>query len=214
MATTGPELRERWIALAKRWGAQRSSAGAGFDAVVTRYGEAHRRYHTLDHIASVLAALDDLVASEPVTDAPAVQFAGWLHDVVYDPTRPDNEVESARYARRALSMIRAPKAVADETARLIELTAGHEVAPGDRDAMVLIDADLSILGAPPAGYDHYAADIRAEYGHVADADFRTGRRRILEGFLGRERIFLTDTGHGLWEVTARSNLAREIDRLR
>jgi predicted metal-dependent HD superfamily phosphohydrolase len=164
--------------------------------------------------AAVRGAIDELLASEPIDDAAAVQLAGWLHDVVYDPTRSDNELESARYARRALSMIRAPKAVTDETARLIELTAGHEVAPGDRDAMVLVDADLSILGATAADYDRYAADIRAEYGHVPDGDFRVGRRRVLEGFLARERIFLTETGHGWWDAAARSNLEREIDRLR
>ena len=56
----------------------------------------------------------------------------------------------------------------EEVVRLVLLTAGHEVEPGDRNGAVLVDADLSILGAPPERYARYAADVRAEYAHVDD----------------------------------------------
>jgi len=207
------DLRQRWVLLAMRWGAGQPSAGAGFDGLSARYADPRRRYHTLDHVAAVLATLDELMAGEPVDAPEAVQFAGWLHDVVYDPTRSDNEAESARYARRVLSMIRVPMAVTDETARLIELTAGHEVEPSDRDGQVLVDADLAILGAPAEDYDRYSADIRVEYGHVEDDAFRAGRRRILEQFLARPHLFHTPTARARFEDPARANLRRELNRL-
>jgi predicted metal-dependent HD superfamily phosphohydrolase len=166
------------------------------------------------HVEAVLDTIDELLADEPVEDAVAVRFAGWLHDVVYDPTRADNEAASAVYARRALSMLRVPMATVDETARLIELTAGHGVPPGDRNGAVLVDADLSILGAPGDTYDRYAADIRAEYGHVADADFRVGRARVLEDLLAHEPLFTTATARARFEDAARANLTRERARLR
>jgi predicted metal-dependent HD superfamily phosphohydrolase len=206
-------LRSRWVVLARRWGALAPSANAGFEQILARYAEPARRYHTIDHVAAVLATIEELAATEPVDDLAAVQLAGWLHDVVYDPTRPDNEAESARYARRSLSMIRVPTAIVDETARLIELTAGHEVGPDDRNGRVLVDADLSILGAPPDVYDRYAADIRAEYAHVDDGSFRAGRRRILEQFAERPQLFHTATARARFEEPARANLARELVRL-
>lgn len=202
------------MALARRWGAGQPSAGAGFDALATRYAEPHRRYHTLDHVGAVLQRVDELAMTEPVDHPDALQFAAWLHDVVYDPTRGDNEPASAVYARRTLSAIRVPVAVTDETARLIELTAGHEVADDDRTGAVLIDADLSILGAPDDVYDRYAVDIRDEYRHVDDDAFRAGRSAVLRDFLDRDRIYRTATAHARWDAPARANLTRELERLR
>jgi predicted metal-dependent HD superfamily phosphohydrolase len=207
------DLRRRWVLLATRWGAGQPSANAGFDGLAARYAEERRRYHTISHVAAVLATLDQLLLGEPVEDPEAVQFAAWLHDVVYDPTRGDNEAESARHARRVLSMFRVPMAVTDETARLIELTAGHDVDPSDRNGKVLVDADLAILGAPADVYDRYATDIRAEYAHVDDEAFRAGRRRILEAFAARPLLFHTAGARARFEDAARANLARELDRL-
>ena len=64
----------------------------------------------------------------------------------------------------------------EETARLIRLTAGHQVAPDDASGAVLVDADLAILAAPPDAYDRYTVEVRAEYGHLDDDAWRTGRR--------------------------------------
>ena len=92
--------------------------------------------------------------------------------------------------------------------RLVQMTAAH--APDGADATVLSDADLAILGAQPARYAGYAADVRLEYAHVPDRAFRAGRAAILRGFVDRPRIFGTTTGSALWERPARANLAAEL----
>ena len=69
------------------------------------------------------------------------------------------------------------------------------------------------LGAPPDVYDRYARDIAAEYSHMDPLDYRTGREAVLEGFLGRERLFFTTEGRDRFEVQARNNLRREIETL-
>ena len=48
-----------------------------------------RAYHNLDHIAQVLAAFDDVRGL--AEDKDCVEFAIWMHDCVYTPSRPDNE---------------------------------------------------------------------------------------------------------------------------
>ena len=55
--------------------------------------------------------------------------------------------------------------------------------------------------------------MRAEYSHISDADFQSGRKAILEGFLERDRLFFTTAGQARFEVPARANLRREIDSL-
>src|SRR5947209_4025145 len=79
----------------------------------------------------------------------------------------------------------------DEVARLVLLTKTHATGPDDRSGQALLDADLAVLGADPADYDRYAADIRREYAWVPEDAYRDGRRRVLEGFLRRPRLFQT-----------------------
>ena len=164
--------------------------------VVTRYGEPHRHYHTLEHIAEVLAVVDELDGGVEV------EWAAWLHDVIYDVRAADSEARSAGYAGEVLSHLRAPDDVVNEVQRLIELSATHEVVGGDRHGAVLVEADLAILSSEPERYDRYVRDVRAEYAHVDDESWRAGRRAVLESL--RQNVA---------DERARSNLARELASL-
>lgn len=177
------------------------------------YGEPHRRYHTRRHIEQcleLLAARDDLTAEE----RRLLVWAIWWHDAIYDPRAPDNETRSAGLARRELPGLGATPAETAEVARLVELTAGHETAPGDRLGAILVSIDLAILGAPPADYDTYVAQVRAEYAHVPEPLWRTGRAAVLQRFLGAPVIYPDPELHRTREAQARANLERELASLR
>jgi predicted metal-dependent HD superfamily phosphohydrolase len=91
---------------------------------------------------------------------------------------------------------------------------GQEMLPReDPDLALLLDLDLSILAAPREAYRTYALAVRREYAHVPDAFYRPGRRRVLAGFLARDRIYRTERLGALWEEAARGNLAAEIAEL-
>ncbi len=150
-----------------------------------RYAEVHRRYHTREHLDEVLAEVARLRPDEPEADAEAVALAALYHDAIYDPRAGGGASEDAS-ARLAAVDVRAAggsAALADEVARLVRLTAGHEVDPADRSGAVLVDADLWILAAPPERYDRYVTDVRAEYAHVPDDRWRAGRGGVLDRFL-------------------------------
>jgi predicted metal-dependent HD superfamily phosphohydrolase len=200
-------------ALAQRWRSLfTTNADEAFADLVRRYAEPGRSYHTLDHIAAVLDTIEWLTGKP----APALLLAGWFHDVVYDSRASDNEERSADHARRTLASLGVNAAVQDEAARLILLTKSHTAAAAadDESGQILLDADLAILGAEPAVYDAYAAAIRREYAWVSEADYRAGRRPILEKFLSRPRIYFTPLMVARAETSARANLAREIAALR
>ena len=139
--------------VASQWGAPADAVDAAYADVVARYGEPHRRYHTLEHIEEVLARVDGT----------EVELAAWYHDVIYDTTASDSEARSAAYAGEVLARLGAPDDVIAEVQRLILLTAGHTVADDDVNGSMLIRADLSILSAEPSRYDRYARDVRVEY---------------------------------------------------
>jgi predicted metal-dependent HD superfamily phosphohydrolase len=174
-----------------------------------RYAELGRHYHTLDHVDAVVHAARGLLRPTP----PAVELAAWFHDAVYDPRAGDNEERSAEYAREVLKGLGVPADVREETARLILLTRSHEASPDDVPGCAFLDADLAILAAEPAAYDEYAAAIRREYAWVPEAEYRAGRRRVLERFLARGHLFHTPLMKGAPEARARVNLAREVASL-
>ena len=196
---------ETWKNLLHGWGVAPIQADRTFEEIAQAYSGPGRFYHTLDHVLDVLATVDSLASY--ANNLNAVKLAGWLHDVIYDSKASDNEERSAAYAERLCQELAILEG--DSVASLIRKTKTHD-AGDDVDTQVLIDADLAILGASEAAYRDYAGKIRQEYAWVPEADYRQGRRRVLERFLSRPRIF-----HFLsqLEEPARRNLAAEISRL-
>lgn len=199
---------EKWSDLWRRLGA-RADPRPGHTAVLAAYAEAHRHYHTGEHIARTLALLDGVRGRlrRPVE----AELATWLHDVVYDPHAVDNEARSADFAARLLAGGGAAADAATVVRALIMATR-HDAPPDDPDARYVVDADLSILGAPPAEFDRYEIQVRREYAFVAEADWRARRPRILHRFLDRARIYETAEFAHL-EAPARDNLARALRRI-
>lgn len=157
--------------------------------LIARWSEPHRHYHNLTHLAAVL---------DHVEVDPWAALAAWGHDAVYDPRSPANEERSALLMASLLARCGLP---AGEVMRLIRLTAGHYVDPGDSRGRLLAEADLAILSAPWAAYQSYVDGVRAEYAHVPDDLWRVGRAAVLEGLLP-----------GLDEP-ARANVERELASL-
>lgn len=179
---------------------------ATYNQLLAAYSEPHRHYHTLQHLREGLAHLD--ATASLARRAEEVEVALWFHDAVYDPRRTDNEARSADWAARVLREAGCPPDVARRVQALVLATAAHE-AGDDPDTRLLLDIDLAILGAAEARYAQYARQVRAEYAHLADAEFRTRRAALLGSFLARPRIYATDAFREALEQRARANLAGE-----
>lgn len=185
--------------------------------LLAAWSEPHRRYHTLQHLGECLAHLK--AARAEAARPEEVELALWFHDAIYAIGRNDNEQRSADWAREALLSGGAPADMASRVHSLVMATRHGVQAPspadGDdaRDTALLLDIDLSILGAPPQRFDEYEQQIAQEYAAVPEAVRRPRRKAILEGFLRRERIYATPHFHALCEAQARENLSRSIARL-
>ena len=204
-------LRERWLALWRGVGSGEGPVNEVFVDLAAHYNEDGRYYHDFNHVDRVLTVADQL--SPYAHDFTAVQLALWFHDVVYDPRATDNEEESAVYAAAALQRLQLPRDTIDEVLRLILATKTHIAADGDVDAQVVLDADLAALGTEWPQYLQDSGDIRQEYAYVPEPTYRQRRRRILAGFLQRERIYQTELLFTERETRARQNIAREMDLL-
>ena len=101
-----------------------------------------------------------------------------------------------------------------QAASLILATQYHQPHQQNGDEVLLVDADLYVLGSPSAEYAAYVVGVRAEYAHVSEKDWRSGRAAVMRRFLERATIY-----RGQWpdrddhEEQARKNILQEIAAL-
>ncbi len=201
---------ERWRELWKELNGK-SNADEVFRVLEKCYAEPHRAYHTLDHIRCCLNEFENV--RHLAVRGKEIELAIWFHDAIYKPVAKDNEERSARLAEQFLSEAEVPTAVVGSVSKLI-LATKHVTIPDEPDARLLVDIDLSILGATEETFDEYEKNIRCEYKHVPWLFYRRKRVALLTSFLRRPNIYLTAEFRDRCEAQARQNLARSIARLR
>ena len=153
------DLRARFTSLVEALGGRVN--GEALSALLAAWSETHRVHHGLRHLAECLDVLDRFAGR--FGDTSAVELALWFHDAVYDPTRRDNEERSAAWLMEfaANSGLREP--IAARAAALVRSTAYDVPTTGEsREADLLHDADLAILGAEPFRFFEYERAIRKE----------------------------------------------------
>lgn len=201
-----PAFETSWTTAWTALGAQGDGL-AEYRALLARYAEPHRAYHTRQHLAECLALFEQYrsLAQQPAE----VCLALWYHDAIYDIPASDNEARSAALAATELAAAGVP---ANAVARIRELILAtrHAAAPAGPDAALLVDIDLAILGADPARFAEYESQIRAEYHAVPEALFRSKRREILQTFLDRPQLFCCPALAARFEDAARANLRRAL----
>ena len=208
-------LREQWESLC---GGPVALSAAALDRIIDAYSVPTRRYHGTRHVIAVVSRVNDLASQslwteqhESPIDVGSAVLAAWYHDVVYDSTKAGNEETSAQLAQRELAALNVDPAQVEHVAALVRMTAHHR--PTDVAGALLADADLWTLGGEPEEYFAYGKLIRAEYQHVPESAWTTGRSTFIRSFLNRAHIFATPRGRHEREVQARRNLAAELAQL-
>ena len=182
-----------------------------YQALFKRYSEKHRHYHTNEHIEACLKHFDNVcdLANHPEE----IELALWFHDAIYDPYSQDNELASAKWAATFLKEHKVNRDVISRIYNMI-ITTCHDAPAQSNDQSLLIDIDLSILGSKPDTYYWFETAIRKEYQWVPLFLYRKKRKEVLDGFLAREKIYLTPYFYEKLEKQARKNLADAISKLR
>lgn len=180
-------------------------------ALLERYSEPWRKYHTLRHLRD---CLELFASSAGLAGRPAeVEAALWFHDAVYDPRAPggDNEEQSARLAEASLREAGVASDTVARVAKLI-LTTRHVAPPREPDGELTVDIDLAILGAEEPRFSEYERQIREEYAFVPETAFREGRASVLRMFMKRPRIYHTERFFAALERRARLNLTTALEK--
>jgi predicted metal-dependent HD superfamily phosphohydrolase len=203
-------LQQLWLKHARGIGIEAPSM-ALLSRLVAAWSQPQRHYHALRHLQECLQGLERWGRELPARHE--VGVALWFHDAIYEPERDNNEERSARWAGRSLREL----GVADEVARRIGkmIRATRHLSARAADAQVdgldlLLDIDLSILGADRARFEEYERQVRLEYAHVPDDAFARGRADFVARMLQVQRLYRTEAVHAELEARARDNLQRSL----
>lgn len=208
-------LRSVFNTLAENLGTNETTTQKWSDALISRYTEPQRHYHTTEHIYAMLRDLDFHL--HLIKDETTMKLAIFFHDWIYDPQGKDNELESINCFKEFAAETSLPESITTRVSEYIECTITHTLpvndGEADNDLLLFLDFDLEVLSRTEADYALYAAQIRQEYSHFSEGDYCAGRIKVLEKFLERARLYFSDAFHELHEGTARENLKHEIGLL-
>ncbi len=196
----------RWHSLMQQLGFEPNTSTA--DELIAAYGEKHRFYHTLTHLEHCLKELDEYQGDE---NKAIVELALWFHDAIYRPLSGDNEEQSAQWAKRFLQQQGASEALQQTVYALIMATT-HQSPPVTPEEKLLIDIDLSILGADKSSFTRFEKNVRREFKRVPGIVYKSKRKQVLNHFLERERIYHSDDFFQRYEAQARENLKRAVTK--
>lgn len=177
-------------------------------ALLDRYAEPQRYYHTLDHIYHLITAVGQLSDLQPT-----VVVAGFYHDCVYEIGAPPraNEVRSALVMLEDLGEI-LPNYLLREISSLIMATfpGDYKLPPRSLNEAVLRDADLAGFADKGACVEN-GKKIRQEFGAFSDDEYVIGRDAFLQSMLDLPQIYWSPEAVASgWEEAARVNIEQEM----
>lgn len=136
------------------------------DNIEAAYSQPPRHYHTVKHLNEMLEHMSRHV----VLNKQAFLAALLFHDVVYEPHRSapgyvglSNEQESALLCKQILHIGGVDEATMARAKELILMTETHKAPDDDEEALLFMDIDMAIVGAPERRYREYAGQNAREY---------------------------------------------------
>lgn len=200
-------LKEVWDMLSYQLSIPKVESHKILDEILTSYTEPHRSYHNLSHIYSLLMMAEEYY--DFIGNPILFELSIWFHDLVYDPSRNDNEEKSAERALELLSPY-IGDAFLENLKQMILSTIKHSPILKDLDNELFLDLDMSVLAADSEVYKAYTKAIRKEYSIFPDEMYHVGRKTVLENFSNKESIFLTQFFRSNFEQKAMENIKSEL----
>lgn len=206
------DLKQKWYQLATQFSDDSFLVENLWIEIEKQYSLKIRHYHNLSHIQNMISHAE--VVREYIIDNNAFLFSIWYHDIIYKPTRKDNEEKSALLAKKRLKTLNIDEKTLKNIENLIISTKKHEIILSqNNDNALLLDIDLSILGSDWETYQNYIQSIKKEYAIYPNFMYKKGRKDVLKHFLERKTLYFTEVYQNKFEKQARQNLLKEIKML-
>jgi predicted metal-dependent HD superfamily phosphohydrolase len=201
-------IKEKFLNLIKEYSKNEDYNLECWNEIENNYSSKSRHYHNLEHLKNMLLELNKIQSE--VKDLDCLLFAIYYHDIIYKPSKSNNEHQSALTFENRITKTSFDKL--NKCMSQIEATKEHKIS-NDYDTNILLDLDLSVLGKNPQEYKKYCESIRKEYQIYPDFMYRKGRKKVLKSILELNFIYKTEYFKQLYENQAKENLKLELKQL-
>ena len=201
-------IKQKFLNLIRKYSSNEDYNLECWNDIENNYSSKSRHYHNLEHLDNMISELSKIQLE--VNNLDCLLFAIYYHDIIYKPTKSDNEHQSALLFKNRIAKTSFDKL--SECIAQIEATKEHKLS-ADNDTNILLDLDLSVLGKSTEEYKKYSENIRKEYRIYPDFMYRKGRKKVLKSILELDFIYKTDFFKQLYENQAKKNLKLELNQL-
>jgi len=199
-------LKKRFKTLCKNYTDNEKIIELLWEKIEIKYTNPNRYYHSLEHLEYIYKELEEIELNH------ILEFSIFYHDIIYDVKNRDNEEQSAKIATIELSKLNVPENIKREVSQLILETKTHQA--NSEQNRLFLDADLAILGDNYVEYRNYICNIRKEYTIYNDEIYNSGRMKVLEKFLEKEKIYQSEYFYEKYEKKAKYNLSKEYKEIK
>ena len=203
------DLKARFYTLVAPW-AKTPQIEVYWELLSKNHAQAFRHYHNFKHLEALFGYFD--IYNAALKYPSDVAFAIFYHDSIYNIWSKKNELLSAELAKTHLSQTQLDPTAVSRIFNLILATKSHN--PQDHtDEQWMVDFDIAILGQSWDTYAQYTKAIRKEYAAVPNLLYKKGRKKALQHFLDKPRIYHSSPFYEAYEASARTNLKKELNTL-
>lgn len=147
------------------------------DKLLERWTEPHRCYHGITHLQDLAKQINDAVNAERITEKQKelLLLIALFHDIIYDPTRQDNEERSAEFFMSLCADKTDPDILSVQQAILDTKT--HVAQTGL--SKIFNEMDMNIVERSFDELLDWEKGIRAEYNMFNSEMYKQGRLQFL-----------------------------------
>jgi pantetheine-phosphate adenylyltransferase len=145
------------------------------DDILQRWNEPHRKYHSIHHLEDLIQQINEYIELSP-KERDMLTLTAIFHDIIYNPRRGDNEVQSAEFFLNHVAMNKDSSEI-KEIATIIRDTKHH--TPSTHLSGIFSNMDMAIVRRPYAELLMWEDEIRYEYSHLPGIVYIIGRVRFL-----------------------------------
>ena len=180
--------------------------------ILEHYTKKWKYYHNLNHIYSFVE-LFEKYNNNIQNYKSEFLISIFFHDIIYIPSRNDNEDESMNLFNKFYSETNPKNLNKEKVIEFISETKNHtlNIIHNNEELNYFLDMDMHILSEE--NWEDYENKIRKEYPYLSEIEYKNGRIKFLQSCLNKEKIYRTKIFYDAFEQKARSNIKKIIEKL-
>jgi predicted metal-dependent HD superfamily phosphohydrolase len=151
------------------------------NTLLSMWNESHRHYHNLDHLTSLLSDIDSQKDKLSEKEYEKLNLVALFHDIVYDPSKSDNEEKSAEFFINVCQEKSNPDIIDVKQAILDTKTHNSTTSLSEKFNKL----DMSVVEGSYDSLIKWEENIYKEFAFVGKDAYKQGRLGFLESLLDR-----------------------------